>query len=223
MKDHEMQRVAHLDYFPQLLGDKMSREPRLSALSLLKFLPAKQHIIQAHFSETEWKYYQQLIKQPAELLTSSMGRFLDGIASILGICQINTYEGEAAMKLEAAARKCKQAISGYYTISLQDNRLDFSKLLAEIIADISMNENQCFIAKKLFYTLANTIAIVSDYFCINRIAFSGGVFQNALLTDIVNELLAGKKQLIRHRQLSPNDECIGFGQLAYYHLTKNKK
>ncbi|MGB3006617.1 MAG: carbamoyltransferase HypF [Chitinophagaceae bacterium] len=219
---NKMQRVAQLDYFPQLLGDKMNREPRLSALSLLKFLPAKQHIIQAHFSETEWKYYRQLINHPAELLTSSMGRFLDGIASLIGICHINTYEGEAAMRLEAAARKCEQPVTSYYSIFLKNNRLDFSILLEELIVDICKNVNSSYMAKKIFYSLANAISIVSDYFCIDRIAFSGGVFQNAFLTDIVNELLSEKKQLFLHRQLSPNDECIGFGQLAYYHFTKNK-
>ena len=32
--------------------------------------------------------------------------------------------------------------------------------------------------------------------------------------------LKHKKKLFWHRQLSPNDECIGFGQLAVYHILK---
>ena len=52
-------------------------------------------------------------------------------------------------------------------------------------------------------------------------AFSGGVFQNALLVDFIIELLQHKKQLFFHQQLSPNDECIGFGQLAWYNIQSN--
>ena len=37
-------RIAHLEYFPVLLGDKMSKEPRLSALSILKQLNEETHI-----------------------------------------------------------------------------------------------------------------------------------------------------------------------------------
>lgn len=218
---NNMQRIAQFDYFPQLLGDKMNREPRLSALSLLKFLP-KQDLLRPHFSTEEWQYYLQLIDHPADLLTSSVGRLLDGIASLLGICHINTYEGEAAMRLEAAARNCTLEIGQYYPIPLKNNRLDFRLMLQDLLEDIEQNETIDFIAKKIFYSLAITIDRVSRYFNIDRIAFSGGVFQNALLTDMIIELLADKKQLYWHQQLSPNDECIGFGQLAcYYTMLKN--
>jgi hydrogenase maturation factor HypF (carbamoyltransferase family) len=38
-------------------------------------------------------------------MTSSMGRFLDGIACILGLGSLQTYEGETVMKMEALARQ----------------------------------------------------------------------------------------------------------------------
>ena len=56
-----------------------------------------------------------------------------------------------------------------------------------------------------------------------KIAFSGGVFQNAFLIDLVTILLHDEFELYFHRQLSPNDECIGFGQLAYAALTEKNK
>lgn len=40
---------------------------------------------------------------------------------------------------------------------------------------------------------------------------------------MVNELYSKKKKLYWHRQLSPNDECIGFGQLAVYDLLNKMK
>ena len=220
--NYEMKRVAQLEYFPQLLGDKMSREPRLSALSLSKFLPPLQQSLRSNFSSNEWQYYQQLITQPAEMLTSSMGRFLDGIASLLNICQINTYEGEAAMKLEAIARSHTDTIEDYYPLPLRNGRIDFTLLLQELVNELNNDAPVNYIAKKLFYSLAVSIERVSSYFSADHIVFSGGVFQNALLVDMTTKLFKDKKKIYWHRQLSPNDECIGFGQLACYHILRER-
>lgn len=219
-----MQRVAHLEYFPQLLGDKMSREPRLSALSILKFLPSKQIFLQPNFTASEWQYYQQLIKQPPELVTSSMGRFLDAVAALLGICQVNSYEGEAVMKMETLARSFKDPVLEGYPLVLKNHRLDFSIFLQEMMLDIEDKKPVPYIAKKVFYSLALSIKRVSDFFAMEHIALSGGVFQNALLVDMLVNLFKNDKKLYFHQKLSPNDECIGFGQLAYYHsIIKNKQ
>lgn len=223
LEEGEMERVAQLEYFPQLLGDKMSREPRLSALALMKFLPSKIPMLQSRFSVKEWQYYQQLIHQPAHLLTSSMGRFLDGIASILGVCDFNSYEGEAAMKLEALARNCNSEMKDYYPVPLKNNRLDFSMLLQEMTDDLADHEAADYVAKKVFYSLAHAILLVGEHFNTTKIACSGGVFQNALLTEMIVELMGDSNELYWHRQLSPNDECIAFGQLAYYHQIQEQQ
>lgn len=222
-EDHEMHRVAHLDYFPQLLGDKMSKEPRLSSLSLLKAFPQKQHLIEKHFSEKEWEFYQKQIQQPNHLLTSSMGRLLDGLASVLGICELNSYEGEATMKLEALASKYRNHSFEYYPTPLSNGRLQHNVMLPYIFEDLEKKEDLSFIAWKIFCSLAKSIENVSNYFDVDKIAFSGGVFQNELLTGLVTILLSDKKQLYFHKQLSPNDECIGFGQIACYEILKTKQ
>ena len=211
-------RRAHLDYFPQLLGDKMNREPRLAALSLLRLQPGEGHPLQHRFTTAEWDYYQKILQQPPRLLTSSMGRLLDGIASLLGVCQQNSYEGEAAMKLEALARSCDQPITEAYPLPLQGSRLMLHELLHAVLADHLEGVPASCIAKKVFYSLAVSIRQVSDQLGIRRLAFSGGVFQNALLDDMIRAVCDETKQLYRHRQLSPNDECIGLGQLACYYL-----
>ena len=219
-ENNEMQRVAYLDYFTQLLGDKMSKEPRLSALSLLKHSQSNQKIIEKYFSKNEWQYYEKLIHQSGQLLTSSMGRLIDGLASILGICQFNSYEGEAAMKLEAQAWKHRHHSFEYYPLPLINKRIDHGVMLSYILKDLEEKKEVSFIAWKIFCSLARAIANISEYFSIQKIAFSGGVFQNELLTELVIELLSQKNELYFHHQLSPNDECIGFGQIACYELFK---
>jgi hydrogenase maturation protein HypF len=219
----DMKRVAHLDYFPQLLGDKMNIEPRLSALSLLMKLPEHQQTIKQYFTNEEWKYYQQLIKHPTKLFTSSMGRFLDGIAAMLGICSVNGFEGEAAMRLEAIAQNSSIQPADYYSLPYENGILNWQPYMNEMLEDYYRKEDICFITRKVFSSLAKTIAEISSKFNTEKIAFSGGVFQSTLLTDLVLEEMKGKKQLYFHRQLSPNDECIGFGQLAYYFMQKKTK
>jgi hydrogenase maturation protein HypF len=54
---------------------------------------------------------------------------------------------------------------------------------------------------------------------VKKICFSGGVLQNALLVDLIIDTLGQEFQLFFHQRLSPNDECISFGQLAMLHLS----
>jgi hydrogenase maturation protein HypF len=96
-------------------------------------------------------------------------------------------------------------------------------MLPYIFEDLEKKEDVSLIAWKIFCSLAKTIENVSNHFDVDKIAFSGGVFQNELLVDLINKLLSEKKELYFHRQLSPNDECIGFGQIACYEILKTKQ
>ena len=213
-----MTRVAHLDYFPQLLGDKMSREPRLSALSILSAFPEAYKLIEKYFSITEWQYYSKMIHQNQSILTSSMGRFLDALSCILGICPVSSYEGEAVMLLESYAANCKEDIHTFYPLPIENNTLNWSAFLISFLADIEANKSKAYIARKIFFSLAISIEEQANYFSIDRLAFSGGVFQNALLVDMVQNKVGKKRRVYFHRQVSPNDENIGLGQLACYQI-----
>jgi hydrogenase maturation protein HypF len=212
----------HLDYFPQLLGDKMSKEPRVSAVSLLRNNMDHLMMIKDQFSIEEREYYLKLLQQKQPLLTSSAGRLLDGIASILKVQSYNTYEGEAAMKLEAEARKCETNTLDYYPIPVNKNRLEWSAMIEELMIDKKQDVETSVIARKVFVSLAMLIRNVALRSEAKKIAFSGGVFQNSYLLDLIHELLQDDFELYFHQQLSPNDECIGFGQIAYMQLMEQQ-
>jgi hydrogenase maturation protein HypF len=216
-----MDRVLHLDYFPQLLGDKMSREPRLSALSLLQGHHDARKILQDHFSEAEWEYYQKLLQQPSNALTSSMGRLIDGIASILGVRQLNSYEGQAAMELEALAETVDMSFSTPYPFTIRQDRIDWRPMLQVLLGDLYSGVPREIIARRFFASLAQLVVDIVWCYDIPRIACSGGVFQNALLIDLIRERMPAQMNLFLHQQLSPNDECISLGQLAFYHMKNN--
>lgn len=221
-KDGEIDRYMHLDYFPQLLGDKMSKEPRVSAVSLLRNNMDHLMMVKGQFSVEEREYYLKVLQQRQTLLTSSAGRFIDGIASILNLQSINSYEGEAAMKLESEARKCESDSLEYYPININKNRLDWLPMIEELMIDLKNSVGRPKIARKVFVSLAMLIRNVAVRSGATKIAFSGGVFQNSYLTDLIHEILKPGFELYFHQQLSPNDECIGFGQISYFQLMEQQ-
>ncbi|MDG2449929.1 MAG: carbamoyltransferase HypF, partial [Saprospiraceae bacterium] len=100
----QFDRCANLEYYPTIGSDKMAREPRLSALAILGESEVSEDVLRAKFSTTESKIYHQLLKRSTTIKSTSMGRLFDAVSSLLGIKDILSYEGEAAMLLEMQAR-----------------------------------------------------------------------------------------------------------------------
>ena len=82
--------------------------------------------------------------------------------------------------------------------------------------DIKKEKAINYIAAKFHYSLVCLIDIVAKNLNVEKISFSGGVFQNALLNDWIQKAYSGKYELYFHQNLSPNDENISFGQFVYY-------
>ena len=211
-------RAAHLRYFPQLMGDKMSREPRLSALSLLHEAGSSIELLRDHFTTEERSFYQKMLHHPIAVQTSSMGRLLDGVAALLQIKSISSYEGEAAMLLESKAGKFTQHSWEGYPIQFEQGVADWRPLVRAILADLSAGASVEEIAYKVFVSLVKLIDTVADTLKTTQLAFSGGVFQNGLVVHLIKVRLGDKYKLYFHQQLSPNDECISVGQLAIHTL-----
>lgn len=207
-----MQRVGQLEAFPWLAGDKMAEEPRLSLLSLTGTTSGR---AREKFSPAEWQVYQSLRKKN-RLKTSSMGRLFDAAASLLGLCDRNSYEGEAAMYLEALARKT--SIAARHPLLPPDGTADIpaAGLLAAMEKALEAGKPHADLAADFLFTLAGCILARAEAGGYPHIGFSGGVFQNSLLVSMIQHLNAGERQLYFHRELSPNDENIAFGQLMYY-------
>lgn len=218
-----LERITHLEYYPHILGDKMSKEPRIAALSLMSKIPHHINEIKHHFNKIEWNFYKKQNFQTNKLTTSSMGRFIDGIACLLNISAKNTYEGESALLLETHARKSNGNTNEYYNLPYFENIIHYDNMLISIIEDkhkgVPIND----IAYKVFYSLVKLISTISNELNIHEIAFSGGVFQNSLLNELLVEELGNTNKLYFHKQLSANDEGISFGQLAIHQFNINPK
>ena len=130
-KDNAISHQAQLSYFPVLVGDKMSKEPRLSALSLLKSI-GQEVLVKKHFTTQEWNYYEQLLNNTDLIQTSSMGRFLDGIVCLLGLSNKTSYESEGVMKLEAIARQAYPH-KAYYSFEIEGSKINWSPFVEELL------------------------------------------------------------------------------------------
>jgi [NiFe] hydrogenase maturation protein HypF len=217
-QEHTMERVGHFDYFDWLAGDKMAKEPRISFFSLADASITEE--LQQKFTHEEMAIYQHLKKKEA-LKTSSVGRLFDAMASLLNLCDHNTYEGEAAILLENQVdqydlKKC----TSYFT-EIKDGIVPTHLLFAKIHHDYQGGKEKQKIIIDFLFTLANIILQVANQLGIKEIAMGGGVFQNTVLVDMVKELAPNGFKLYFNRNLSPNDENISFGQVAYHQHIKH--
>ncbi|WP_170110532.1 carbamoyltransferase HypF [Flavilitoribacter nigricans] len=225
---YDFTRWGQLDYFPLLLNDKMAKEPRLAALSLAKDRDAALPLLRDKFTDTEWKIYQKILTEEEQIQTSSIGRLFDGIASLLGLSDRQTYEGEAAIKLEELAtgyfrRNGLSFADSYGQDAPVNHNLPTRSLVAGVVHDLQAGKATDYIAAKFHYSLIDRIRRIADAYYFRHIACSGGVFQNGLLVDLLRHHLPANYQLYLHRDLSPNDENISFGQLMCHQIEILKK
>ncbi len=224
-REKKFSRIAHFAYFDHFLGDKMATEPRLSALALANDLSSARPILQPKFSATEWRNYQKLIAGNS-LKTSSVGRLFDAVASLLGLIDRASYEGEAALLLEEAASRFfrDELVITVEWLGPGDPQelLSALSLVNEVIGKIKAGEEVARIAAWFHVRLVVAIREVALRHGGRKVCFSGGVFQNGLLVDLLVKLLGADYELFFNRELSPNDENISFGQLMWYQATAGK-
>ena len=224
-RKRQFRRVFHLPYYDYLLGDKMSREPRLSALSLLKNRKECTELLKPRFSDQEWELYHRMLEKRDPIQTSSMGRLFDAVSALLlGIDKLD-YQGEAAIKLEQEARHFFYTHNPEHRYTyIHGSPVHFTEQLFDgILRDLKKNKPRELIAARFHISLVDLILHIARTSKSTAIAFSGGVFQNALLVDLIRVLAHDHLQLYFHKRLSPNDESIAFGQMAYYIYSMEKE
>lgn len=210
----EFKRVYHLRYIPLPGGDKAAQQPWRMAVS---------YIYQS-FGEGALKFISRwkdsslilsMIKKGINSpLASSMGRLFDAVSSIIALCDVNSYEGEAPIKLESRCGSRKRAQA--YPYHIKDGVIDVSAMIREIVLG-KERPNQ--VAMRFHNTIADIIfricSKIRAEYGIDKVVLSGGVFQNKVLTEICLELL--KKNgfsAFTHSIIPPGDEGISLGQAA---------
>jgi hydrogenase maturation protein HypF len=150
-------------------------------------------------------------------LTSSAGRMFDVAAALCGLRSEAVYDGQAACELEAAAKQ----VDDYYGFTLDRSSepwvVDTRQAFREMMVDTDSGSSAGVVAGKFHATMAlsiiDTTAALSRETGVERVALSGGVFQNEVLTDwVVKGLKAAGLTTYIHRRVPCNDGGISLGQ-----------
>lgn len=211
-------RAAHLSYTPMLGGDQSMKDGQKTASCYLIHARLNNYV-----KDDRKKLIQSALENKINtILSSSMGRLFDGVASILGIAQENRYEGECAALLEKEAVLAVRA-------GIEHSKLSFTIIPNDEILELdptSLLEDLCrmreyhsvgALALGFHYALSEAVGMVCEQlrkkYQSNMVALSGGVFQNTILTEKTLMILRQKGfNVYTNLSVPPNDGGISLGQ-----------
>jgi hydrogenase maturation protein HypF len=220
--EHLFVRFAHFRNFRLPGGEAAIKQPRRVALGLLWEIFGKT-IFERHeilplksFSTDELAVLRQMLAGKINSpLTSSAGRLFDAVASIIGLRQRVSFEGQAAVDLEFACRGIETQDTYNFSILPHEERLiiDWQPMILEILHDFQNARSVGLIAARFHNTLAEIIVAIARRAGISQVVLTGGCFQNKVLTELaVNHLRADGFEVFWHRHVPLNDGGIAFGQ-----------
>ena len=215
-----VKRLAHLKYYKMPGGEKAVSEPWRMALSILgeKGIPFLKGVKREE-KEAILMMCRKDINSP---LTSSAGRLFDAAAALLGICLRASYEAEGPIKLEAMCRVGIEEAYAFRTLKREGAYvIDAEPIFLNMLKDIRKGVEKSVIATKFHNSMANvivdTVKTLSKNKRINKIALSGGVFQNKFLkTKVIEKLQSEKLKVFTNEKLPVSDLNISLGQ---YHVS----
>lgn len=223
------ERKAHFRYLPLPGGDKAAREPwRQMAWVLHEIYGDKVYGLLDIVPNATLKLLLQATYAGLNApLTSSVGRLFDTAAALLGICQVNSYEGQAAVSLELMACQVEEKYEGRilpYDMTRDENGyiIDIMPLFKVLAEEGKLGKADksviCSLAMDFHVTMADVLLrmteIISGDTGINQVVLSGGVFQNRLLLERALQLLEPKYDVLIPEQLPINDGGLALGQAA---------
>ncbi len=218
----ESERRGHLSYIPLPGGDSAVRQPWRSALAYLgvAFGPDAISLPLPLFREIPPKqieFVNKMISRHIQVVdTSSCGRLFDAIASILGLRHETTYEGQAAIELEAAATD-DPAIYPFAFCGVDPFQIDLRSTIRSVTSDFLGHTATPVISARFHRTLGQVIVDacvrIRESENLNRVCLSGGTFQNLrLLEHSVTGLRERGFEVFIHKRVPPNDGGLSLGQ-----------
>ncbi len=229
--DSDYKHVGQLRKFMLPGGETAIKEPRRSACGLLyeiygeNFFDRTPKSFRDNFTSNDLQIIKKLLsKKINSPQTSSVGRLFDAISSLLNICNISNYEGQAAMLLEFTADLNEL---GEYPFIISEKEIliiDWQLMVENILADINNAKNSAVISAKFHNTLSKIILELVKKLKCKKIILSGGCFQNTFLTEKTIHLLENNNfEVYWHQRVPPNDGGVSVGQIAAYLSSKKPK
>jgi len=210
------ERFFHFKNFKLIGGDKAVKEPARVALSLLFELYGEEALsldlppvkfYSPPQRELLYKAWKSGVNSP---LTSSAGRLFDAVASLLGIAQKISYEGQAAMMLEDLY---DPSVRDFYDFTLKGGQVDWRPIVEGVLKDRHEPPKA---VSRFINTLARVVLEVATESGKDKVCLSGGVMQNDPLVGQIKRLLAKEGfKVYTHQKVPAGDGGISLGQAVF--------
>lgn len=233
-------RVACLRPFPLPGGERAIKEPRRCALGILYALYGENVLERSEpmngFNKKEITVIKKMLKRSLNApMTSSCGRLFDAVASLAGVRQICSFEGQAAMDLEFAIKNLKsdecypldlipakpqmtdpsihRAVPGFYDLNLRF-MVEWAPMIEAILKDKQRQTPLQSIALKFHNSLVESTVKIAREIGEKQVVLTGGCFQNKYLTEKTAQRLRDEGfRPYWHRRVPPNDGGLALGQI----------
>jgi len=214
LKGVQWRRCGHLLPLALPGGDRAAREPwRMGVATLVALGRGAEASEMFPDIAAASRLAAFLVANPTNPATSSMGRLFDAAAALLGVCTHQSYEGQAAMELEALVREPRHLNAGYRIV---DHVLDFTPLLAGLLEPgLSAREGAEMFHGTLIAGLAAWIGAFAMQTGHTGIVLGGGCLMNRILAEgLTTALRADGLDPRLPRAIPANDGGLSFGQAA---------
>ena len=223
------ERVGHLRPLAMPGGVAAIREPWRMALAWLAAAEGIEaaiadRLVPAELDAPHRAAMADLVARGAGPVTSSVGRLFDAAAALLGIRSRVTYEAQAAIELEALAATVPRSAAPRYpgTLDVTEQgvpQLDPAPLIATLRAERDVGTPLPVIAAGFHEAVGRAVADLAVDLARRRslrtVVLTGGVFQNARLTEVVSGGLAETGlEVLLHAGVPCGDGGISVGQAA---------
>lgn len=199
----DVERLAHIDYYPLPGGDLASYYPLRALMGILSKVYSidelegiitrccPKAVESLKYGKVEFNVVlNQLAKGINTAYASSTGRVLDAIAVLLNVAYRRHYEGEPAMKLESFAFKGKNDLK--FEVPVEGELIRVEELFQSILgaidrvspADIAYSAHLA-----LARAFAHTAVERAREFGVKNVALSGGVAYNELITKTIRKVV----------------------------------
>ncbi|HSB51385.1 MAG TPA: Sua5/YciO/YrdC/YwlC family protein, partial [Dissulfurispiraceae bacterium] len=150
-------------------------------------------------------------------LSCGAGRLFDAASAIAGVCERNTFEGEAAIALESVLQGGDDRSYPFVLHGEERMEVDFSPMLREVVKEVAAGTATSLISYRFHNTMVDVVDRVVHAIRVKTgvrtVGLSGGVFQNAyLLGQVRSRLSASGFDVYVHEKVPCNDACISLGQ-----------
>jgi hydrogenase maturation protein HypF len=148
-----------------------------------------------------------------------MGRLVDAVSSLLGVRQVVTYEAQAAMELEALAARGGRGSALRFGPPDAPGAVAAAPVLHALVAGLRAGRPVAELAVGFHVAVAELVADAAVALRrrtgLERVALTGGVFQNALLLHLTRQALGGLGfEVLVHRVVPPGDGGLALGQVV---------